>query len=338
MSRTEGTCAVSEATQLAVTTRGGFIESRHSGSAIVLSAAGDTLISLGNPGATVLTRSALKPLQVLAMHGAGLELANRRQLAISFASHTGTAEHVEVVREILHDSQLTESHLLCPAALPLDSEARIRAIKHDESASPIQMGCSGKHAAMLATCVAAGWDTADYTHQDHPLQQHILQTVQRLSAENVSCVTVDGCGAPVLGMSLTALARGYRRIANADPNSPFPINRTMALMFEAGRAYPHLIEGSGAQDTIVMQNSAVFAKYGAEGISAMAADDGTIAIVKVLDGSPRASRAVALSLLTYVGSVSKHEFMRTLKALPLAITGGLDRVGEIQVDIPTLQG
>ena len=35
------------------------------------------------------------------------------------------------------------------------------------------MNCSGKHAAMLSACVAAGWPTAGYLERDHPLQQAI---------------------------------------------------------------------------------------------------------------------------------------------------------------------
>ncbi len=38
------------------------------------------------------------------------------------------------------------------------------------------MNCSGKHAAMLATCVVNGWDTATYLAPDHPLQRHIAAT------------------------------------------------------------------------------------------------------------------------------------------------------------------
>lgn len=336
MQSPRGTFAVSEAVELAVATRGDFIESRHAGTAIVLNAAGDTVLSLGNPSVTVLTRSALKPLQSMAMHEAGLRLADNEQLAMSLASHTGTAAHVRTVRDMLAAVSLTEDALLCPPALPLDKPSKHAAIKQDIAPAPVYMGCSGKHAAMLATCVTAGWSTADYTASEHPLQQHIQQTVQRLTADLAAPVTVDGCGAPVLGLTLTGLARGYRRLANADPHSPFPINRMMADLFIAGKKHPEMVEGPGEQDTIVMQKTSVFAKYGAEGISAMAAADGTVAVVKMLDGSPRASRAVALSLLTYVGAVSKKELAGALRALPLSVTGGNQKVGEIKVSIPSL--
>ena len=71
-------------------------------------------------------------------------------------------------------------------------------------------------------------------------------------------------------------------------------------------------------------------------VRAMAAPDGTVTVVKILDGSPRASRAVALSLLTYVGAVSREEFTEVLKRLPLQIYGGGSVVGDIRVSIPAL--
>lgn len=334
--KSNGTFAVSEAVELAVTTRGGFVESRHAGAAIVLSAEGKTLLSLGNPNATVLTRSSLKPLQSFAMHDAGLELADDMQRALSLASHSGTGAHVAIVQQMLNDAGLAETHLLCPPDLPADVESMHRVLRNGDGANPIYMCCSGKHAAMLATCVTNGWSIADYTHSSHPLQQHIQQTVQRLTGEPVAAVTVDGCGAPVLGLSLTGLARGYRRMATAGADSPFPSNRLMAALLRAGRTYPHLVEGPAGQDTIVMQHAPVFAKFGAEGVCVMAATDGTVAAVKMLDGSSRASRIVTLSLLAYAGAVTKQQFAAAMKALPLEVKGGGRRVGEILVSIPSL--
>ncbi|WP_167141752.1 asparaginase [Canibacter zhoujuaniae] len=336
MPKNAGTFAVSAADELAVTTRGGFIESRHAGSAIVLSPAGDVVVTLGDPNATILTRSALKPLQSLAMHEAGLSLPDARQTALSFASHSGTPTHTSAVREILADAGLGESHLLCPPDWPADTAAKHRMIAHGNQPSPINHCCSGKHAAMLRTCLAAGWPVIQYTHPEHPLQQHIIATVQRMTAENPSPIAVDGCGAPVLGLSLAGLARGYRRMATADPKSPFPINRTMRALLQAGMQYPEMVEGPNGMDTIAMQHAPVFAKFGAEGVSVMAAADGTVAAVKILDGNSRASRAVALSLLTYAGAVTRLQLAAALAAMPLAITGGGQKVGDIRVSIPKL--
>jgi len=47
------------------------------------------------------------------------------------------------------------------------------------------MNCSGKHAAMLATCRLHGWDLDGYLCVDHPLSLHITD-VQGLSATKVT--------------------------------------------------------------------------------------------------------------------------------------------------------
>ena len=78
------------------------------------------------------------------------------------------------------------------------------------------MNCSGKHAAMLATCVANGWDTATYLDAGHPLQVAIAEAFADLTGEKVEVVAVDGCGAPLLSTSLTGLARAFRALSLAD--------------------------------------------------------------------------------------------------------------------------
>ena len=77
------------------------------------------------------------------------------------------------------------------------------------------MNCSGKHAAMLATCVVNGWDVATYREPGHPLQAAIAETFAELTGEPVDVVAVDGCGAPLLSASLVGLARAFGTIASA---------------------------------------------------------------------------------------------------------------------------
>ena len=99
------------------------------------------------------------------------------------------------------------------------------------------MNCSGKHAAMLLTCVVNGWDTATYLAPDHPLQQGIAATFAELTGEPVEVVAVDGCGAPLLSTSLTGLARGFRALAIATDGP----DRRVA---EAIRAHPAYVSGT----------------------------------------------------------------------------------------------
>ena len=119
--------------------------------------------------APIHPRSANKLMQAAGMRSLGLRLEGE-QLALSAASHWGEPRHVDAVRAILASAGLDESALQTTPALPEDADARRAVVRGDGVARPIYHGCSGKHAAMLATCVVRGWDTATYLEPDHPLQ------------------------------------------------------------------------------------------------------------------------------------------------------------------------
>jgi L-asparaginase II len=220
---TAETFPASAAAELAVVERGGFVESRHVGSAIVLAPDGETLISHGDPSALILPRSSLKPLQAIASVTAGATLSGER-LAIATASHDGTARHTELVRSMLADVGLTEDALRCPPAWPANAEARRALMVDHAEKSPLHHNCSGKHAAMLTACRANGWDLETYLHPEHPLQVHTREVVERLTGMKIAASVTDGCGAPVHAMSLLSLARGLGR-AGTSAESAAPARR-----------------------------------------------------------------------------------------------------------------
>src|SRR5688572_29236384 len=138
--------------------RSGFVEGHHYGSVVALDAAGEVEWSVGMVDEQLLPRSCNKPIQALAMVRAGLSLPPEL-LALACASHSGEPFHVEGVRRILDGAGLDESALQTPLDYPLDDAARDQVIRDGVGKTSIQMNCSGKHAAMLATCVLNGWST-----------------------------------------------------------------------------------------------------------------------------------------------------------------------------------
>jgi len=325
---TAGTFGIAEAAQLAVVTRSGFVESRHSGSAVVLSPEGETLVSLGDPAAPILPRSCLKPLQALAVLGTGVTL-DAQERAMAMASHSGTAEHVRIVRRMLAGGGLDESALGCPPDWPGDSTARTALAASGAGPAPVYMNCSGKHAAMLRACVQEGWETGGYLDPGHPLQQRIRETVQRFTGERVTVTAVDGCGAPVHGVSLVGLAGAVRRLRMSSPASPFPVQRQAAELVAAALGNGWIIEGPGRPNSIVIDELGVLAKLGAEGVMVMAAPDGTTVAVKILDGSARAGSVVALDLLASVGAVPVEAAASVVSRLGLEVHGGGRAVGRV---------
>lgn len=323
------TFAAADAVELAVVERSGFIESRHTGIAIVLAADGTVAARLGDPSSLVLPRSSLKPLQALACVTAGAPLEGER-LGLATASHSGTDRHVAVVRDILDSAGLGENALGCPPAWPSDTATRDELVREHSEPSRIRMNCSGKHAAMLLACVTNGWSTAGYLDAEHPLQVHIRDVVERLIGEKAAATAVDGCGAPVYAMTLFGLARAIHRIGNSSTTSPFALHRSAGVMVQAVRSNPWTIDGPGRADTIVIERLGLFAKGGAEGVMVMVAPDGTTVALKVLDGSGRAATAIGLRLLERAGALSASDVSDAMSQLPLAITGGGMDVGAIR--------
>lgn len=326
------TFSVQDAVELAVVERGGFVESRHAGSAIVLSPEGEVITRLGDPDAPILPRSSLKPLQAVAVVTAGAALEGER-LAIATASHSGTDRHVAVVRDVLSSAGLTEDHLACPASWPTHTATRDAMVRDHLEPAAIRHNCSGKHAAMLAACVATGWDVAGYLDPAHPLQVHIREVIERLTGEKVAGTVIDGCGAPVHAVRLASLARAVHRIGTSSERSPFALHRVAGALVRVVREHPWAIDGPGGGDTLSIERFGVFSKLGAEGVQVMVAPDGTTVALKMLDGSLRAAPLVALQLLAGAGALPAGEVAEAVAHPAFAVMGGGREVGRIRATV-----
>lgn len=294
-------------------TRGQAVESVHYGSLVVLDAHGSAARTLGDPEAMMFGRSALKPLQALAMLRAGFA-GNPHQVTLACASHSGEQVHLNVVRSTLADAGLTESDLLNTPDLPFGQEARKVATIMGEKPSALYQNCSGKHAAMLATCVVNGWPTDAYLDPAHPLQQLILETAREVTGEEPAALTVDGCGAPVFGFSLTGLARVYAHIAKI--GSQVPTSPEGRIYFGITQN-PELLGGTNRDVTDEMiAFTGLMTKDGAEAVQAGAFADGSAFALKIADGSDRARSVLGLDAIRTLGrSSSKLEKKHTLPIL-----------------------
>ena len=279
-------------------------------------------------------------------------------LALAAASHSGEEFHVRGVREILGAAELSESDLQCPPDLPLDENARNAWLREGGVADRVHMNCSGKHAAMLATCAAAGWPTRTYRDPDHPLQVQIKAIIEELAGEPVAATGVDGCGAPLFSISVIGLARAFRALVLAETGSA---ERAVA---DAMRANPVWTSGTTrAEAAMAVAVPGLLIKSGAEGVCAFALADGRAAAVKFDDGAQRAAPPLVAELLTQLiaagegdtavgsvaaagaaaGAASKHPGFQALDGVDLAvlaalarppITGGGVPVGDIRAVLP----
>ena len=276
--------------------RNGFVESRHYGCVSVVDAEGSELSALGDTTAQMFARSALKPLQLVAMLRSGLGSYHwePQLLALMASSHSGQPCHIEGVRAILSRAGLTEADLRNTPALPMDPVARaaLRQAGITNKAA-IYADCSGKHAAMLATCLVNDWPTDGYCEPEHPLQQVIRAVVGDFTGDLVEHVAVDGCGAALFSCTTAGLARAYANLVASDEST------AQWQVSAAMRAFPVMVAGEGRDVTAAMREvPGLLAKDGAEGVLAAAAprtDGPPVGIaIKVSDGAAR-PRAVVLA-------------------------------------------
>jgi len=250
--------------------RGETVESVHLVHAVAVRD-GEVMAEAGDPGLVTFMRSSAKPIQAMPLARARGDL-DERDLAIASASHLADEAQLEAVRALLAKAPATEDDLECG---PFEGSK----LKHN---------CSGKHAGMLALCHANGWPLEGYRLADHPCQQAMLSELRALAGTDDIPTAIDGCGVVTFALPLKAIATAFARVDE----------RVAGAM----RAYPELIRGPQAPDTLVMQTfDGWYAKGGAEGLICAASADGAAVAVKVADGHPRALRPALGSFLDMLG-------------------------------------
>jgi L-asparaginase II len=298
---------------LAEYVRDGVVESTHRGYLLALNSDGSIHRQLGDVDALVFPRSTIKSIQASAMVRHGLDL-EPRLLALAASSHSGAQMHLDGVREILKLAGLDESALQCSLDRPLGEAERKE--WGDRDPSRITMNCSGKHAAMLLTCVKNGWSIENYLDPSHPLQVACKAELEALAGESITLTSTDGCGAPLFLLTVAGLARSIRAITI----STDPIHQRV---IDACRTNPLMVAGVGRLTTEMMQNvPGLFMKDGAEAVEIASLADGRTFVFKVSDGALRPFRTLTHACLKSFGVDSPFE--------PEKVMGGPRVIGTIR--------
>ncbi len=280
------------------------MESRHIGDIAVVDQAGRVVASVGDPWMVTYWRSSAKPVQALPVITSGA--ADRfkftdEELAVMAASHDGEDRHVWAVRSILGKIGLTEKALKCGAHMLYNKAAAARLERAGELPTDIHNNCSGKHAAMLSMAVHLGFDTDRYYEPDHPVQKMILDVVSRwaeVPAEKIILGT-DGCGVPVFGLPLAAMALAYARLVSP-VGMPREEARAAERITRAMQAHPAMVGGTGRFCTDLMRElrPEVLGKVGAEGVYCMGVRSRGLGVaLKIEDGRERGANLAALEVL-----------------------------------------
>ena len=284
--------------------RGDIVEARHTVHAVAVRD-GAVVAEAGDGGLVTFMRSAAKPIQALPVVRARPDLDDR-ELAIASASHLADSHQIGAVRSLLAKAPAQEDELECGA--------------DGEPPSPLRHNCSGKHAGFLALCRGRGWDSRGYRLPDHPVQQAMLAEVAAAAdlREGEIPTAIDGCGVVNFALPLERMAYAFSRFTELDGGE---------RVADAMRAYPALIRGPGAPDTVLMESlPGWIAKGGAEGLLCAAGPDRLGVALKVEDGGARAVGPAVAAFLRRLG----HP-LDQLASAPVANSRS-EIVGEIRAD------
>lgn len=280
--------------------RGGRLEGRHLGHAVICDAAG-VVEAWGNPAAMIYPRSSCKMLQALPLleSGAGAGLDARR-LALACASHQGSAMHVAAVRDWLADMDLSEGDLRCGAHEPSDIPERNRLICTGDRFCQLHNNCSGKHAGFLMLNRHLGGGS-EYIEPDHPVQKAARAAFEEVTGEDSPGFGIDGCSAPNFATSVGGLARAMATFANAQDSGAR--GRAMVSLREAMARHPEMVAGETRACTELMRAmDGVAIKTGAEAVFvAILPAQGLGVALKIVDGATRASEAAIVAILARLG-------------------------------------
>ncbi len=324
---------------LVETMRGDAVESWHRGAFAVVDGEGRVVLSAGHIDRAIYPRSAIKPLQALAMAESGAVEAfglGDRELALACASHNGEEVHARAVESWLKRIGLSESDLECGSHLPYDEGTARALLSAGQEAGPLYNNCSGKHAGFLTAAKQLGYPTKGYIDLTHPVQQRVLGIMEQMTGLDdltTAPCGIDGCGIPTIAVPLGNLALAMARFA--DPaDQPEGRRTACARIRKAMAAEPYMVAGKNRFCTQIMQvtGERALIKIGAEGVYCGALPELGLGIaVKADDGAGRAAETIMGRLLTAlkVLSAAESEELRDVLVAPIR-NRARKRVGEVR--------
>ncbi|MGN7360575.1 asparaginase [Paenibacillus sp. SAF-054] len=300
--------------------RAGIMECAHHGHISIINDQGQVEASAGDPDFVTFTRSAAKPLQAIPAIRGGIVSyygLTEKEIAIMTASHLAQPDHVEVLESIMLKTGLTEKELVCAPSYPLDDENRERVLRHEGSKRRVYHNCSGKHLGVLAYCKMKGYPLEGYEEPEHPVQQEIIGTVAMMCGMEPQQIHLgtDGCGFPVFGLPLSAMAAAYLKLACPELIADEATREAVEIITRAMNTYPQMVGGSGRVDSLILRDPNIVAKGGFKGVYCFGLKKERLGVaLKVLDGSEEEWGWIVESILNQIGYGNKELMEQMNKA------------------------
>lgn len=294
--------------------RGNGIEAIHHIAVAVVNKEGCLTHYVGDPSFNCMTRSSIKPFQLLSLFTSGAAehyKFSNEQLSIMCGSHNGSDKHREVVISNLKQAGNSPEMLQCGSHWPIGMQPEEIFPQLGEEKDPLRHNCSGKHSGFLALCRYLGEDVADYLDPNSQTQTMVKNAIADFCQFDIEQMNegIDGCSAPNFSLSLEALARGYMRLANGLGRND-ALDRIAQSIRSAIWEFPYMVSGEKRFDYDLVRsfpNNAV-CKVGAEGVEAFGFADPSIGIaIKIADGNWRALWPVCIEVLKQLGIIKKNQ-------------------------------
>jgi L-asparaginase II len=311
---------VARPAELVRVVRNGLVESVHTGDVAVCDPGGRLHAYAGDPDRMLFGRSCEKPLQgAVSLAAMDVEDLTDDEVGVLCASHSGEPAQVAAVRRLLRRGPVPASALRNP---------RDRATK---GARPrVWDQCSGNHAGFLVASRHRGWDLETYRRPGHPIQRRVTRAVRATTDIDKPAIGVDGCGIPVHGVQLRAMATMFARLGS--PDRLGKLAPAAARVVRGMLASPHMIGGTNRLDTDVMTVTGdVVAKEGAEGlVCAALLGPGLGVAVKVSDGNGRRLAPAVVEVLRSMGALDDAAVDRIPRHARPPVLGGDEVQGAVE--------
>ena len=290
--------------------RGSYLESVHTGMAVICDKDGEISHQWGNPNALILPRSSAKMMQAIPLIISGAEKKfsiGEDLLALACASHNAAEIHLSRVLGWLSHLGFSETDLRCGPQPSKDPYVKKQMLEKGQSPCQIHNNCSGKHAGFLSVSrhLNAG---PEYTDPDHPVQLMVMDVFQELTQNKVDGITIDGCSAPNPAIPLYSLAKAMSWFATAHKRDD-QLSKAALKLRNAMVNYPELVAGDLRACTNLMKacEKKAILKTGAEGVFVAILPELEKGIaLKIFDGGTRASECAIASLLIQLGVLNPN--------------------------------
>jgi L-asparaginase II len=197
---------------------------------------------------------------------------------------------------------------------------------------------------MLALALHLGAPTETYDASDNPVQLLIKKAIAQFScvpADEIA-IGIDGCGAPVFGVSVFAMARMYAQLVHPPEEFDEETREACRRIVSAMNTYPEMIGGGLTErlDTEIMRaaRGRLVSKVGAEGVYTAGIlpcrewPRGLGLAFRIEDGEDRRARpTVVIESLRQLGVLTDeaYEAVRPFSNFPIRNHRG-DTVGEVR--------